>query len=177
MLIPNLSVLLAERRLTITRVARDTGLSRTTLTALAGGAAKGVQFDTLNALCQYLKVGPEALFTYLPFDLSVEAEGLPGRTGVRFTVTRVGAEPERALLLCDAEYRFDPLRPAVLTGLRVRLSLPGDEAAARLCERLRALPPAALSDLERDILAAFDAHIGPDLAPDDYAPDLVWPWQ
>ena len=52
-----------------------------------------------------------------------------------------------------------------------------DRCCVRLCDRLRALPPAALSDLERDILSAFDAHIGPDLAPDDYAPDLVWPWQ
>ena len=67
----------------------------------------------------------------------------------------------------------------MLTGLRVRLSLPEGEGDAprRLTERLRALPPSALSDLERDLLAAFDAHISPDLAPDDYTPDLRWPWQ
>ena len=43
MLIPNLSVLLAERRLTVSRLAQDTGISRTTLTALATRSAKGIQ--------------------------------------------------------------------------------------------------------------------------------------
>ena len=71
MLIPNLSVLLAERRLTVTKVAQDTGLSRTTLTALTTRSAKGIQFDTLNRLCQYLKVTPDALFIYRPFDLAL----------------------------------------------------------------------------------------------------------
>lgn len=180
MLIPNLSVLLAERRLTITRVARDTGISRTTLTALCARGAKGVQFDTLNTLCQYLKTTPDALFLYRPFDLSAETDGLPGRSEVIFTVTRVGGEDERIPLSCDAEYRFDPAQPDRLRALSVRLSLPeGEDAdrARRLAELLRGLPPSALADLERDILAAFDARISPDLAPDDYAPDLRWPWE
>ena len=176
MLIPNLSVLLAERRLTITQTARDTGISRTTLTALCCHGAKGVQFDTLNTLCQYLKVTPDALFIYRPFDLSLETEGLPGRSTVCFNVSRTGGESERFPLCCDAEFRFDSDR---LRGLRVRLSLPEneDDRARRLVELLRGLPPSVLADLERELLAAFDAHIDPALVPDDYVPDLRWPWQ
>ena len=179
MLIPNLSVLLAERHLTITRAARDTGISRTTLTALCSHGAKGIQFDTLDALCQYLKVTPDALFIYRPFDLSLEADGLPGRSAVWFTVSRTGGDAERFPLRCDAEYRFDPDRPDILRGLRVRLSLPDspDDRAGCLVDLLRDLPPAALADLERDLLTAFDANIPSALAPEDYAPDLLWPWQ
>ena len=64
MLIPNLSVLLAERRLTLTKVAQDTGLSRTTLTALTTRSAKGIQFDTLNRLCAALNCQPGDLLEY-----------------------------------------------------------------------------------------------------------------
>lgn len=70
MIICNLAVLLAQRQLKITRVSNDTGISRTTLTALNQNESKGVQFETINALCQYLKVNPSNFFQYLPFDVS-----------------------------------------------------------------------------------------------------------
>jgi len=60
----NLAVLLAERRLKISKIAKDTGLSRTTLTALRSGTCKGIQFSTINTLCLYLKVTPEQLFKF-----------------------------------------------------------------------------------------------------------------
>ena len=176
MLIPNLAVLLAERRLTISKVSRDTGISRTTLTALAGRSARGIQFDTLNALCQYLKVGPDALLAYLPFDLALEAEGSSGRSSVRFTVTRAGREPERFALTCDAQYLRDP-DGVHIRSLRIRLSPPESGDAGELIALLRSLPPSALSDLEMDLLCAFDTNMDPALVPDDYSPDVRWPWQ
>ena len=173
MLIPNLAVLLAQRRLTISKVSQDTGISRTTLTALTGGRAKGIQFDTLNALCQYLNVTPDALFIYRPFDLALSTPGRLGRTALTATVSRAGGPSRTYVLACDAE--FVPSPPT----LRVRLSLP-DDPAARTAEELvpllRALPPSVLADLERDILSRFDANLPPALAPDDYAPSLIWPW-
>ena len=179
MLIPNLSVLLAERRLTISRVSQDTRLSRTTLTALASGSAKGIQFDTLNTLCQYLKTTPGELFIYRPFDLSLSATGDPGRSRVVFTVSRSGGRVQRCALDCDAQYRFAPGEPPRLDGLNVRLSppKPDDQEAADLVRLLRDLPPAALTALELEILARFDEKIDPTIAPDDYAPSLCWPWQ
>ena len=181
MLIPNLSVLLAERRLTVTKVAQDTGLSRTTLTALTTRSAKGIQFDTLNRLCQYLKVTPDALFIYLPFDLTLSAEGTPGRSRVAVTVTGAGGTAERYTLLCDAELRFSETDPAALDALTVRLTLPDApedaEANRRLTALLRSLPGSVLADLERDLLARFDANIDPALAPRDYSPPLLWPWE
>ena len=180
MLIPNLSVLLAERRLTISRVSQDTGISRTTLTALTGRSARGIQFDTLNRLCQYLRVTPDALFIYLPYDLSLSATGLPGRSEVVFTVTDATGDVRHHVLACDAQYRFADDN-ATLESLRVRLSLPDDPETAkdsqRLVALLRTLPPSLLTDLERDLLSRFDQHVDPDLASGDYSPDLLWPWE
>ena len=180
MLIPNLAVLLAQRRLTITRASQDTGISRTTLTALCSGSAKGVQFDTLNALCQYLKVAPGDLFLYRPFDLSVRCEGRLGPSRVEFTLRRAAHPEERIPLNCDAQ--FFPSDISDLKTLRVRLALPddADPAAPRareLAELLRDLPAPALADLELSILRAFDQNLAPAVVSADYSPDLLWPWQ
>ena len=176
MLIPNLSVLLAERRLTLSKVSEDTRLSRTTLTALTAGHAKGVQFDTLNTLCQYLNVAPGDLFLYRPFDLTASAAGLPGHSTVTFALRRAGRPEETHALACDAEYLFSDAH--TLDALRVRLAAPRPAPpAAAFVTRLPPPPPPALTALEFDILRAFDAHIDPSLAPRDYTPDLLWPWQ
>lgn len=66
----NLSVLLAERNLKITKVCKDTGISRTTLTYLANNYSKGIQYDTLNTLCAYLNVDPGELISHVPVDIS-----------------------------------------------------------------------------------------------------------
>ena len=72
MLICNLEVVLAERGLRITKVSRETGISRTTLTDLAKNRAQGVQLDTLNTLCVYLKASPADVFPALPYDIWVK---------------------------------------------------------------------------------------------------------
>lgn len=175
MLIPNLAVLLAERRLTLSKVSEDTRISRTTLTSLASRSAKGVQFDTLNTLCQYLKVPPEALFIYLPFDLSLSASGRLGHSEIAFTVTRSG-ESERFALDCDARPRFAPGDPSRLEGLSLRLALP-EGADPAIVDLLHALPASVLADLELELFARFDRSVGAALAPDDYSPSLRWPWE
>lgn len=67
----NLSVLLAERNLKITQVSKDTGISRTTLTALINNRSQGIQFDTINTLCNYLKITPDKLMSYLPLEIEI----------------------------------------------------------------------------------------------------------
>ena len=67
----NLSSLLVERGLKITKVAEDTGLSRTTLTSLANNRSQGIQFDTLNTLCLYLQVSPDQLISFIPVNIDV----------------------------------------------------------------------------------------------------------
>lgn len=70
----NLAVLLAERKLKISKVAADTGISRTTLTALSSNQSQGIQFDTLNTICSYLRVTPSEFFCYAPFNFKVVLE-------------------------------------------------------------------------------------------------------
>lgn len=65
----NLSIILAENNIKITKVAHDTGISRTTLTALSQNNCKGIQFDTLDKLCRYLNVTPTQLIDYTPIEL------------------------------------------------------------------------------------------------------------
>ena len=68
----NLAVLLAQRNLKITKVSTDTGISRTTLTALANNRGVGVQFDTLDTLCRYLNVTVDQLLIFTPLNISFE---------------------------------------------------------------------------------------------------------
>lgn len=68
MLRNNLSVLLTERQLKISKVSNDTGISRTTLTSLSSNSSKMVQIETVNKLCQILDIVPTDFFEYVPFD-------------------------------------------------------------------------------------------------------------
>ena len=72
MIFNRLKMLLSERELTISQVAKDTGLSRTTLTYMVQNNSKGIQLATLNQLCQYLHVRPDDFFEYYPFDLAYQ---------------------------------------------------------------------------------------------------------
>ena len=57
----NLRVLLAEKNLKMTDVIRDTGLSKTAIRGIFHETSKGIQFDTLETLCDYLNCGVEEL--------------------------------------------------------------------------------------------------------------------
>lgn len=74
----NLPVLLAERGLKITKVSADTGISRTTLTSLNNNYSQGIQFDTLNKLCNYFKILPGDLFLYVPYDIKIRNFNIDG---------------------------------------------------------------------------------------------------
>lgn len=60
------SVILGEKLLRISKVAQDTGISRTTLTNLYFRRAQGVTFEVLDKLCNYLECDVNDLFEYKP---------------------------------------------------------------------------------------------------------------
>lgn len=70
MLRNNLAVLLSERQIRISKLANDTGISRTTLTAMATNSSKMVQIETVNKICQALDITPSFFFEYVPFDFN-----------------------------------------------------------------------------------------------------------
>lgn len=67
MLRSNLSILLAERDLKISELYEMTGISKTTLLALSENKGKGVQFDTIDKICNALGVTPNEFFDYCPY--------------------------------------------------------------------------------------------------------------
>ena len=54
--------LLAERNVTITQVHNETGLSRPTLNSIFNDRNKGIQLETIDILCNYLRITPSELF-------------------------------------------------------------------------------------------------------------------
>ena len=62
MILCNLSVLMAERGLKIADVYEKTGISKTTLMALSENKGKGVQFETVDKLCNFFEVTPAEFF-------------------------------------------------------------------------------------------------------------------
>ena len=58
------SEILGQKRLKISTVSRETGITRPTLTSLYYSESKVVTFKILSKLCAYLQVTPGDLFTY-----------------------------------------------------------------------------------------------------------------
>lgn len=58
----HLSRIMGERKLKISDVARDTGISRGTITRLYQETAQRIEIDVLNKLCRYLDCQVSDLF-------------------------------------------------------------------------------------------------------------------
>lgn len=143
----NLSVLLAERRLKISRVAADTGISRTTLTALAYNNSQGIQMNTLNTLCIYLNITPDQLLSFAPVDVVPEAvEGTPDALKARFSIRDFWGT-KACVLYGRVEISAER---GQLKALAVDLTKGADnfDGYAALFAALRDLPPAFISDIE-----------------------------
>ena len=69
----NLNKLLGERNLKISKVFVDTGISRSTLTKIVNNQSSMVQTETIDKLCQYLKVSPSDFFEYIPIEIDVNS--------------------------------------------------------------------------------------------------------
>lgn len=70
----NLAVLMAQRGLKIADVHQATGISKTTLMALAENEGKGVQFDTIDKLCLFLGVSIDKFLLHVPYMFSFEID-------------------------------------------------------------------------------------------------------
>jgi len=64
-----LAALIAERGLKITRVAKDTGISRNTITSIAQNDSEMMRMETINTLCKYLGITPCEFYEYEPLDI------------------------------------------------------------------------------------------------------------
>lgn len=54
----NIDVMLAKRKMSLTELSKKVGLTIVNLSILKTGKAKGVRFDTLEAICKALDCKP-----------------------------------------------------------------------------------------------------------------------
>lgn len=69
------STILGSKLIKISQVARDTGISRTTLTNIYYKRSTYITFTVLNKLCSYLECGVDDLFPYVADSDAYQKEG------------------------------------------------------------------------------------------------------
>ncbi|MGG0666736.1 helix-turn-helix transcriptional regulator [Viridibacillus arvi] len=67
----NLAVLLAERGLKMADIINDTTLSKTAVRGLYYNESKGIQFETLETICDYLNVTPGEVINKIRFSVEI----------------------------------------------------------------------------------------------------------
>lgn len=163
----NLSVLLAERNLKITKVCKDTGISRTTLTYLANNYSKGIQYDTLNTLCTYLQVTPGELISFIPVDIFIayvhrtdhELLEIEMEITINGTTKKCGLSGNAFLSFPseddpDIKNRSKPHSVDIYVGLWLPLNIPDKELEEEnkfIISAFKQIPITFLKDLETEI--------------------------
>ncbi|MFT4799781.1 MAG: putative transcriptional regulator [Candidatus Azotimanducaceae bacterium] len=66
MIIVNLDVVLAQRKVSSKTLAAAIGITEANLSLLKRGKVKGVRFETLAAICAYLDCQPGEILAYSP---------------------------------------------------------------------------------------------------------------
>ena len=64
MIMVNLDVMLARRRMSLTQLSEAVGLTLANLSVLKTGKAKAVRFSTLDAICRTLDCQPGDILEY-----------------------------------------------------------------------------------------------------------------
>jgi putative transcriptional regulator len=65
-IIVKLDVMLAERKTKSKDLAEHIGITEANMSLLKQGKVKGIRFDTLNAICDYLQCQPGDILRYAP---------------------------------------------------------------------------------------------------------------
>ncbi|MET6997812.1 helix-turn-helix domain-containing protein [Chitinophaga defluvii] len=63
-IIINLDVMMAKRKMSLNELSQRVGLTNVNLSILKNGKAKGVRFDTLEAICKVLDCQPGDILEY-----------------------------------------------------------------------------------------------------------------
>ncbi len=58
MIIVNIDVMLAKRKMSVTELAERVGISLTNISLLKNGKVKGMKFETLDKICDVLECQP-----------------------------------------------------------------------------------------------------------------------
>ncbi|WP_125713165.1 helix-turn-helix domain-containing protein [Companilactobacillus kedongensis] len=64
MIVINLDVILAQRKMSLTQLSEEVGLTMANLSILKNGKAKAVRFSTLAKICEVLDCQPGDILEY-----------------------------------------------------------------------------------------------------------------
>ena len=64
MLIVNLDVMLAKRKMSVTELSERVGITMANISILKNGKAKAIRFSTLDAICKALNCQPGDILEY-----------------------------------------------------------------------------------------------------------------
>ncbi|WP_034542475.1 helix-turn-helix domain-containing protein [Companilactobacillus nodensis] len=64
MIVINLDVMLAKRKMSLTELSQEVGVTIANLSILKNGKAKAIRFSTLEAICQALDCQPGDILEY-----------------------------------------------------------------------------------------------------------------
>ena len=72
MVINRLPAVMAQKKISIRELSRQTGITYTTIRAVYHGERRSVQYDVLDAICRVLQIQPGDIFKYASEDTKVE---------------------------------------------------------------------------------------------------------
>lgn len=104
MILSNLSTILGKKKLKIADLVKNTSVTRPTLTALYYNTGKGINFDTLEALCKYLNVTPGDLLSYYDIDVEFIELKYSSYSTDNFIVDNEKAIPIDSTYIVDANF-------------------------------------------------------------------------
>lgn len=65
-IVTNLDVVLAKRKMSLTELSEQVGITMANLSILKSGKARAIRFTTLELICEALDCQPAELFEYIP---------------------------------------------------------------------------------------------------------------
>ena len=66
MIIVNIDVMLAKRKMSVTELSEKVGITMANMSLLKNGKVKGIKFSTLEKICEVLDCQPGDLFEFVP---------------------------------------------------------------------------------------------------------------
>ena len=64
----NLDLLLVQRKVSLTQLAEEVGITLSNMSLLKTGKVRGIRFNTLDAICKTLECRPGDILEYEPDD-------------------------------------------------------------------------------------------------------------
>lgn len=152
MVVCNLAQIALEKRTNITKIAVEAGVNRDTLSRLVNSRIKGLEFTTITALCSYLKVGINDLFTVYPFDISkIEFDFGDSSIEGQVSVEWIMYSPRPSKNYFEASCTLVQPDPE-------RFDLYIDVVDSDFLSCISSLPPLALNSVKRQFELAFSKH-------------------